>query len=198
MAKVGMKYAVYAGITSHTDGSAITYGTGARLGPSISADVTFTRNDNPLYGDDVIQEQDNSLTSYQIAFDATTLTNETRAALLGEVAAGTDTEKEYKVQDASAPNVGFGYIRVLRRQGTTYYEGFWFWKVQFSLDNESDQTKQEQINWGTNPITGRGQGVYLDSSGAIDFYIHKKFEGFSAAQTWLNTKANISSGGTTA
>lgn len=192
-----MKHAVFAAISAHTDGSAITYSAGKQLGPSISAEVTFTRNDNPLYGDDVVQEQDNSMTSYQIAFDSTTLTNETRAALLGEVATGTDTEKEYKVQDAAAPNVGFGYIRVLRRQGVTYYEGFWFHKVQFSLDNESDQTKQEQINWGTNPITGRGQGVYLDSTGAIDFYIHKKFDSFSAALTWLNGKANISSGGTT-
>jgi len=197
MAKVGMKHAVFAAISAHTDGSAITYSAGKQLGAAISAEVTFTRNDNPLYGDDVVQEQDNSMTSYQIAFDSTTLTNETRAALLGEVATGTDTEKEYKVQDAAAPNVGFGYIRVLRRAGTTYYEGFWFWKVQFALDNESDQTKQEQINWGTNPITGRGQGVYLDSSGAVDFYIHKKFDSFSAALTWLNSKANISSGGTT-
>ena len=198
MAKIGMRYAVYAAISAHTDGSAITYSTGGQLGPARSAEVTFTRNDNPLYGDDVIQEQDTSLTSYQIAFDSTTLTNEVRAALLGEVAAGTDSEKEYKVQDAAAPNVGFGYIRVMQRQGEKYFEGFWFHKVQFSLDNESDNTKEETINWGTNPITGRGQGVYLDSSGAVDFYVHKKFTSFSAAQTWLNGKANISSGGTTA
>ena len=192
MAKIGMRYAVYAPISAHTSGSAITYGTGGQLGPARSAEVTFTRNDNPLYGDDVIQEQDTSLTGYSIAFDSTTLTNEMRAALLGEVASGSDTEKEYKVQDAAAPNVGFGYIRVMQRSNVKYYEAFFFWKVQFSLDNESDNTKEETINWGTNPITGRGQGVYIDSTGAVDFYVHKKFDTFAAAQTWLNNKANIS------
>lgn len=191
MAKIGMRYAVYAPITAYTEGSAITYGTGGRLGPARSAEVTFTRNDNPLYGDDVIQEQDNSMTSYQIAFDSTTLTNEMRAAILGEVASGSDAEKEYSVTDAAAQNVGFGYIRVMRRSGVTYYEGFFFHKVQFSLDNESDNTKEEKINWGTNPVTGRGQGVYLDNTGAVSFYVHKKFDTFAAAKTWLDGKANL-------
>ena len=191
MAKIGMRYAVYAHISAYTEGSAITYGTGGRLGPARSAEVTFTRNDNPLYGDDVVQEQDNSITGYQIAFDSTTLTNEMRAALLGEIASGSETEKEYSVTDAAAPNVGFGYIRVMRRSGVTYYEGFFFWKAQFSLDSESDNTKEEQINWGTNPVTGRGQGVYLDNTGVVSFYTHKKFDTFAAAKAWLDDKANI-------
>lgn len=193
MAKVGMRYAVYAPITTYTAGSAITYGAGGQLGPARSAEVTFTRNDNPLYGDDVIQEQDNSMTSYQIAFDSTTLTNAMRAALLGEIASGSDTEKEYNITDAAAPNVGFGYIRVMRRSGVTCYEAFFFHKVQFAIDNESDNTKEEQINWGTYPITGRGQGVYLDNTGAVQFYVHKKFDTFAAAKAWLDGKANISS-----
>lgn len=197
MAKIGMRYAVYAPISAYAEGSAITYGTGGRLGPARSAEVTFTRNDNPLYGDDVIQEQDTSITSYQIAFDSTTLTDEMRAAILGEVAGTSGAAGEYSVTDAAAPNVGFGYIRVMRRSGVTYYESFFFWKVQFSLDNESDNTKEEQINWGTNPITGRGQGVYLDSTGAVSFYVHKKFDTFTAAKTWLDGKANISSSTTT-
>ena len=59
MAKIGMKYAVYAPFSgTHTSGTAITYGTGKKLCHAISADVTINRRDNPLYGDDTKIEND--------------------------------------------------------------------------------------------------------------------------------------------
>ena len=46
MAKIGMKYAVYAPFSgTHTSGTAITYGTGKKLCHAISADVTINRRD---------------------------------------------------------------------------------------------------------------------------------------------------------
>ena len=40
MAYIGMRTPVFAPVSSHTDGSAITYGTGMVIGPAVSASVS--------------------------------------------------------------------------------------------------------------------------------------------------------------
>jgi hypothetical protein len=57
-----MRHPVVAKINTETEGSAITYDAGMVLGKAISADINWTRNDNPLYADDVIAEDDNGIT----------------------------------------------------------------------------------------------------------------------------------------
>ena len=37
-----------------------------------------------------------------------------------------------------------------------------------------------------------GDGVSLDSTGKLAFAVHKTFDSFSAAQSWLKSKAGIS------
>ena len=64
MAAVGMLHLVAAPITSHTDGTAITYGAGFLVGPAVDASITFNYNDNPDYGEDIIQDNDNGINGY--------------------------------------------------------------------------------------------------------------------------------------
>ena len=62
MAFVGLKYCVFAPITTETPFTPIVYDTGVVLGRMIGANITFNRNSEPLYADDGLAESDNSIT----------------------------------------------------------------------------------------------------------------------------------------
>ena len=195
MAAIGMRYPVYAPITTYTEGSAITYGNGAQVCHAIAATVTPNRRDNPLYGNDTKIENDKGLTDYTIAFEGDKVPLAMRAALLGETAVSNTATPpvvtHYEVTDVNPPYVGFGYMRVLMENNVTKYESFWFHRVQFAIDSEESNTKKENIDWGTFRLTGTGFGVWLDSSGIVKFYDHMEFDTESAAKNWLKSRAGI-------
>lgn len=192
MAYIGMKRPVYAPITTYTAGSAITYGTGAVLAHAVAATLTQNRRDNPLWADDIKVENDKGMTDYTIDIEVDDIPLAARAAMLGEVQAGTSSAQYYAVKDVDVPYVGFGYIRVHKVNNVRKYEAFWFHRVQFAVTTEEASTKTEQINWGTMKLTGTGTGVVLDNSGTEQFYDHMEFSSESAAVTWLNSRAHIS------
>lgn len=192
MAKIGMKHPVYAPITSGGEGSAIVYGTGKVLCHAISADVNINRRDNPLYGDDTKIENDKGVTDYSIAFVGDDVPNEARVEMLGEEAVSQSSAvTHYEVNDVNPPYVGFGYYRILMVDNVKIYEGFWYHKAQFALDNENASTKNEQIDWGTYPMTGTGAGVELDNTGKIHFFDRMQFATEAAALAWVNGRAGI-------
>lgn len=191
-ANVGMRYPVYAPISAYTPGSAITYGTGAVVAEAISASVSWNRADGRLYGDDVELDSDNGVLGYTISFEPSGLSDAIRAALLGETLATSD----YEINDNASPDIGFGYIRVMRENGTggvvTKYQGWWYRKLKFGISSEETRTKEQSIEWRVPTLEGIGAGVNIDNSGKLKFAIHRSFDTFSAAQTWLNSLAGIS------
>lgn len=196
MAKIGMKYPVYAAFsTTHTPGSAISYSTGKQLCHAISADVTINRRDNPLYGDDTKIENDKGITDYSITFVGDDLPTAAWTELLGEVevknSATPPAVTHYEINDDNPPYVGFGYYRVLMVDNVKYYEAFWFHQVQFAKADESATTKNENIEWGTYTINGTGFGVELDNTGTVHMYDHMRFDTESAAIAWIKTRAGI-------
>ena len=80
MAKIGLKYPVYAPATEA--GSTITYGTGAVLAKAISANISIENNDVKLYADDVVAESDNSFASGTITIGIDDLYDAAKVALL--------------------------------------------------------------------------------------------------------------------
>ena len=56
MAMVGMLHPVAAKIATEVEGQALTYDAGMVVGKAISANITFNRNDNPLYADDAVAD----------------------------------------------------------------------------------------------------------------------------------------------
>lgn len=196
MAKIGMKYAVYAPFSgTHTPGSAISYSTGKQLCHAISADVTINRRDNPLYGDDTKIENDKGITDYTINFTGDDLPVSSWTELLGEVevknSATPPAVTHYEINDTNPPYVGFGYYRVLMVDNVKYYEAYWYHQVQFAKADESAATKNQNIEWGTYQINGTGFGVELDNSGTTHFYDHMKFDTEAAAIAWIKARAGI-------
>lgn len=203
MARIGMRHLVWAPITTETAGAAIVYGTGVKLGRAVSGNLSWERNDNPLYGDDVIAENDNGATGYTLTVGMTELVENAAATVLGhtvvEATTGQNaTPATYEETDASAPYGGIGYVQVLKRNGVQKYKAIWYHKVQFAVTSEESQTKGQSIEWGTPEMEGTGFGVYNDASGKAKFRISAVFDTGAAAEAWLDGKANISSssGGT--
>jgi hypothetical protein len=141
-------------------------------------------------------DSDVSILGYTIEFEPTGLPDTARALLLGETK--DSTTDEYSVTDADSPDVGFGYVRVMRTtnetsgQVETTYEAWWFDKLKFAVSSEETRTKERNIEWRVPTLSGRGTGVQLDNTGTLSFAVHESFSTLTAAKTWLNTKAGIS------
>lgn len=193
-ASVGMLYPVFAKLTSHTPGSMPTYGTGRVIQEARGASVTPEYTENPLYGDDVIQDEDNGMTGLTIEFESTGLDDDDRALLFDEdLYVNNGTTMGHWVSDNPTPYGGFAYIRKMRDKGTLNYEAWVTLKIKFTETRQETRTKEgQQITWGTPTISGRAAALDVDGSGKNRFRLHQTFETISAAKTWINTLLNVS------
>ena len=189
---VGMMYPVFAKITTHTDGSLPTYGTGVVIQEARNATITKTYNDNPLYGDDRIVDDDNGLQGMTCSFEPTGLTDSDRKLLFDEdeiAVGGLTCQAE---SDNETPYGGFGYVRKMRDNGTKKFEAWIILKIKFTEESQATATKEGSISWGTPTLNGRAAGVYIDSSDKLRFRIHETFDTAAAAKSWINTVLNVS------
>ena len=139
-------------------------------------------------GDDAVAETDQSITGYTLDLSTTYLEEGVESAILGLSVDG----GEFTITDDDPPYGGCGYIRVLKRNGTRMYKAVWYPKIQFSQPNESSNTKQKSINWGTPTLNGKGLAYYDGTTGKARFRQQKVFTTLAAAKAYLNGKANIS------
>ncbi len=190
-ANVGMVYPVAAPVSAYTPGTSITYTGGFVVAEAVSANVSWNRADGRFYGDDVELDTDNGVLGYTISFEPTGLSASSRQKLLGE----TVNSNEYTITDAASPDLGFGYIRVMRVKGTTTvttsYEAWWYKKLKFSISSEETRTKEQNIEWRVPTLEGTGCGVSLDATGRLSFAQHKTFDTLAAAKSYLNGLAGI-------
>lgn len=197
-ANVGMSYAVAAPISTYTPGTTPTYGTGFKVCEARGMSLNWERSDDEFRGDDILLDADNGVTGGTAEFETAGIADSVRKSLLGEVENTTD---EFTLTDAAAPDVGFGFIRVMRdnASGTVVekYEAWWLWKVKFSLNSEETRTKENRIEWRVPTLSGKIMGIRSSSAATQDFKTHKTCETYDAAKSWLNTKAGISTTATT-
>ena len=194
MAYIGMRYPVAAPVASHTDGSAISYGTGFVIGNAVAANINFDVNDNPDYGDDVMIDNDTGLSGYNGDIDVNMLSATVRASLLGwdSVSSGTPAAvTHYEVSDETTPQMGFGFIHIGMLAGVKSYEAYWFHQCRFTQNNIAASTKKKQIEWNHPKLNFTGEGVYIDSSGKAKFFDWMSFDSEASAKAWLKTKAGI-------
>lgn len=195
MSFIGVKHPVIAPLSTHTDGSEPTYGEGSVIGHLIEVNLTINRADNPLYGDDVEVESDNSITGMTLDMKLDDLSEDDQVTLLGIVkkTAGTGTSATYTYLegDASAPYVGVGFISVRRKAGVTSYQAIWIYKMQFSKNSENYATKEAQITWNSPMITGRGLAVKVNSDDQNYFRKIRNFSAETDAVEWLDELAGI-------
>ena len=189
---VGMMYPVFAPLVSHTDGSMPTYGTGVVIHEARNATVTRNYNDNPLYGDDRIVDDDNGLISLTLSFEPTGLSDSDRKLLFGEEDYGTSGVSGQWVSDNETPYGGFGYIRKMRLNGVKKFEAWITLKVKFQEESMATSTKEGTISWNTPTLNGRAASLYVDDSGKARFELHKTFNEMADAKSFINAMLNVS------
>ena len=188
---VGMIYPVWAPLTAHTEGSMPTYGTGRVLQEARNATVSKTYQNNPLYGDDRIVDDDNGLTELTISFESTGLSDADRVAVLGEEQYGTSGVSGQWVTDGETPWGGFGFVRKMRENGTKKFEAWWTLKIKFQEESQATNTREGSITWNTPTLNGRAASLYVDSGDDAKFRLHKTFTAIADAKNWLKSYANI-------
>ena len=189
MAKIGIKGLTYAPFSTGGEGGAITYGTGVELADyMIKADVTENRNKTPFYADDHQIDQENELTGVDVSLELANLTDAIEKAFLGYTSG---TGDELHVTSADAPFVGVGFRKKERFKGAITYKGYWIYKIQFSKDTDSTQTKGENIDFQTESISGSAMGVVLTTAGDTIYYSQIRSTAEATVVSWIKGKAGI-------
>lgn len=191
---VGMMYPVFAPLVSHTDGSMPTYGTGVVIQEARNCNITKTYNDNPLYGDDRIVDDDNGLQALTASFEPTGLSDADRVLLFGESVAAIPGQTGLTGQwegDNETPYGGFAYVRKMRDNGEKKFEAWLILKIKFQEESQATSTKEGSISWGTPTLNGRAASLYVDSSDEAKFRVHYTFDTMAAAKAWINTILNV-------
>ena len=193
-ASVGKMYPVFAPLVSHTDGSMPTYGTGVVIQEARNCTITKTYNDNPLYGDDRIVDDDNGLQALTASFEPTGLSDTDRVLLFGETRANIPGQTGLTGQwegDNETPYGGFAYVRKMRDNGVKKFEAWLILKIKFQEESQSTQTKEASISWGTPTLNGRAAALYVDNSDEAKFRVHESFDTMAEAKAWINTILNV-------
>ena len=192
-ANIGMVNPVVATVQTYTAGSSISYSAGKKVAEAVAASLNWQRADGRFYGDDTLLDSENGILGYTLDFEPSGLTDDVRAYILGE----TVQTGEYSVTENASPDVGFGYVRVMRTTNSssgvvdTSYEGWWFYKLKFGVNNEETRTKEQNVEWRTPTLNGVGAGVQLTSGGARKYAVHKTFTTKADAVSYVNGKAGI-------
>lgn len=191
MARVGLAYSVFAPITTETPGAAIVYGTPLVFNKPIEANVSYERSDNPLYGGNVVAENDNGITGGTLSFINTHFTPAERAAMLGHAKKGTSPNEYYVEGDGVSPSGGFWYITTEIEGGSKKWYGYWVYKTQLSMNEDNATTKGDATDWQTPTLEGPIMGAVVDASGAPEFRAYNSFDTYAAAKTWVDGLAGV-------
>ena len=191
MARVGMRHLVFAPITQENAGAAPTYGTGVVLGRAVRGARTPNRYDAKLYGDDGIAESYNGLKDISIEVETTELEEDNAVTLGLFKAVGTGADKIYRQTGNPTVYGGCGWVETHVRRGVTLYIAYWIYKTQLGAGQEEARTKGENLEYGTQSLTGTGMPAFTDTDGDDAYTDTKVFQSLTEAITWLDNLANI-------
>lgn len=191
MAKTGLFHFVGAEIATEPSNAEPTYKKGFLIGKAINVDLSINTNDNPLYADGAIAENDRTFSDGEITITTDDIDLKTEATMLGAeyVEKGVSTpESIIKSALDNAPFMGVGFYKSGLKNNVKYFEGTILMKCQFSPFSESGKTKEKQIDWQTPEITGAIMTVPTYKDGAWE--LKARFETSQEAEAWIDEKLN--------
>ena len=192
MARIGIKFAVASPITGYSKDGMPIYGTGFIVGKAISAEISIECNDNPLYADDAMAENDTSFANGTLKLGVADFGSDyldglqVQAKMLGHKIVDGNTILRSALD--IAPYLGFGILKTKRQNNKNYYEATWLYKSVYKVPSESTNTKGKSIEWQTPEI----EGNFLAVEGyENDVYEEQKiFETSQEAMSWLINKSH--------
>lgn len=189
MAKIGLKYPVYAPMTE-TD-TTVTYGTGNVLAKAISANISVESNDVKLYADDAVAESDHSFSNGAITLGVDDLPDYAKVDILGYIEGDiVDSATGAKVLTASGsavlPYIGLGFYGAKVVNKVKSYRAIWLRKVQFAEPSDELSTKGESTEFQTHEAEGT---IMVDVTG--NWKDEATFSTEAKARAWLNGKCGL-------
>lgn len=191
MAKIGLKYPVYAGYSA--TGATVTYSAGGVIAKAIEAKISVETNDVKFYGDDDVCESDKSFKGGTITLSVDDLSNTIYKTLLAHTEGtptGTFTDTAAKeIISKAGDNPGYygvGFYGKKVVSGVAKYRAVWLKKVQFKEIDDENKTKGESVEF---------QGATLEGTifEAADGEWKKEitFNNEADAVAWLKELAEI-------
>ena len=146
--QIGLRDVYFADITEDSDGNE-TYGTPYKGSEAMTADISMTSNNTPVYGDDhlVMDIPDNGKGTLSIG-----ITDLLTGVLQKLTGATIDANGALVAADTDMPGPKAVGFRSLKANGN--YRYFWFYRVTFAIPNVSLETKGEKTNVKTPSIVG--------------------------------------------
>ena len=179
MAKIGLTNFRYGILTEAQDGTP-TYGTAKTPGKAISFNAEVENNEAKLYADNTVAESDTSFKGGTATMGIDEDDTTTMADLLGHTV-GSDGEMISSVDDV-APYVGVGRIVTKMVNGAYKYQVKFLYKVKFAEPSDEDNTKGEDVEFGTTEIEGT---ILALANGK--WRVTKTFDTKSEAVTYLES-----------
>ena len=150
MAKIGLRNFRMGKLSEALNGTP-TYTDGMKPAKAISCNVETENNDAELYADDALAESDYTFNRANVTIGIDNDDQLTMAYLLGHsVNNGEMVRNAYD----TAPYVGFGRIITKMVNGVYKYDVEVLFKVKFSEPSQEDNTKGENVEFGTTELSG--------------------------------------------
>lgn len=190
MAKVTCKKFTFAPYVSGGDGAPIVYGTGTMLEDYLAkVDISEERTDEKEYADGHLIDSEKIPTAVSMAME---LVNNNAAIKKGVLGMVDGTNGELLMTENDAPFIGAGCLMANRFKGVITWEGYWIYKIQFTPDTVSAETRRDRTNWQHQTINGTGVGVQLGASDPTCYYAHKEGMTEAEATAWLQAHGSVS------
>lgn len=192
MAQFGAKCPMFAPFKTEPAAALPTYDTAVTVGALVSANLTVNLASGELYADDALKEQLSEFASGTVALETDDMTDAVAQVIYGATGDSSKTGELKFNKGDTAPYGGFGYYKVLMRDGQKVYKGCFYPKVRAALGNDNAATRGNSITFGTTPTA---LTVFACNTG--DWRITKEFTGDGAeanALAWLKEKLAVAGG----
>lgn len=180
MAKIGLTNFRYGILTEAQDGTP-SYAGALTPGKAISFSAEVENNEAFLYANDGIAESDTSFKGGTATMGIDEDDQTTMSTLLGHEINEETNEMISNTEDV-APYVGVGRIVTKMVNGVYKYQVKFLYKVKFSEPSDEDNTKGEDIEFGTTEIEGN-----IMALGNGNWRITKTFDTKAEAISYLET-----------
>lgn len=145
------------------EGNAVTYSNPEVADKAVEYSVSWTTTeDNPLYADNDIAENDSgTFQSGELTLNTSDLSQDLSKRVLGLKTVETTYGEGKKATeliydgDAKSPYLGFGIIEMHQVDGEDMYRAVFLPRIKFNLPEEAATTKGETIEWQTKSITAK-------------------------------------------
>lgn len=196
MATIGVSKPYYA-VYSNT-GTTVTYAQGGVAGKATELNIEIeAAEDNALYADNTIAENDTSFSGGTLTVSTDDLTPEVATAILGVTSQALDTIEGITDEgvneliyddDQTSPYLGFGIIIKKKHLNEYKWRAIVLTKIQFAIPSDAAVTQGEAIEWQVPELTAT---IMRDDSAKHMWKREATFTTEAQAEAYIKNRLSI-------